>query len=121
MASNNTKYTAEMREQTARLIVETGKSATSMAEELGIDKNTVGSMGRPGCPYDNAPVEGFFSIAKRECLYRKKYDNIDEVERELFAYIELFYNRKRMRKGLGYLSPVDYRLAMASNEAVGNR
>jgi len=26
------------------------------------------------------PVEGFFSIAKRECLYRKKYDNMDEVK-----------------------------------------
>jgi transposase len=46
MASNNTKYTTEMREQTARLIVETGKSATSMAEELGIDKNTVCSWAR---------------------------------------------------------------------------
>ena len=30
-----------MREQTARLIVESGRSATSMSEELGIDKNTV--------------------------------------------------------------------------------
>ena len=38
MASNNAKYTSEMREQTAKLIVETGKSATSIAEELGIDK-----------------------------------------------------------------------------------
>jgi len=48
------------------------------------------------------------------------YDNMDEVERDLFAYIELFYNRRWMRKGLGYRSPIDYRLAMASNEAVEN-
>ena len=41
MPSNNSKYSSEMREQTAKLIVETGKSATSMAEELGIDTNTV--------------------------------------------------------------------------------
>jgi len=41
MPSNNSKYTEEMREQTAKLIVESGKSATSMAEELGIDTNTV--------------------------------------------------------------------------------
>ena len=81
----------------------------------------VGSMSKAGCPYDNAPVEGFFSIAKRECLYRKKYDNMDEVERDLFAYIELFYNRRRMRKGLGYLSPVDYRLTKASSVALENR
>ena len=41
MPSNNSKYTPEFREQTARHIIETGKSATSMAEELGIDINTV--------------------------------------------------------------------------------
>lgn len=41
MPSNNSKYTEEMREQTARFILETGKSATSVAEEMGIDTNTV--------------------------------------------------------------------------------
>lgn len=41
MPSNNSKYSAEMREQTAKHIIESGKSATSMAEELGIDTNTV--------------------------------------------------------------------------------
>ena len=41
MASNNSKYSAEMREQTAKMIVEEGKSATGIAEQLGIDKNTV--------------------------------------------------------------------------------
>ena len=41
MPSNNSKYSLEMREQTAKLIVEKGKTATSIAEELGIDKNTV--------------------------------------------------------------------------------
>ena len=41
MSSNNTKYSQEMRDRTARHVIESGKSATSMAEELGIDKNTV--------------------------------------------------------------------------------
>ncbi len=41
MASNRTKYSEEMRNETAAYIIERGKSATSMAEELGIDKNTV--------------------------------------------------------------------------------
>jgi len=41
MTSNNSKYSSDMREQTAKMIVEGGKSATSIAEELGIDKNTV--------------------------------------------------------------------------------
>lgn len=41
MPSNNSKYTEEFREQTAKMVVETGKSATSTAEEMGIDTNTV--------------------------------------------------------------------------------
>ncbi len=68
-------------------------------------------MSRPGCPYDNACMESFFSVAKRECILRKEYYSIEEVKRELFEYIELFYNRKRMHQSLGYLSPVEYRLA----------
>jgi len=46
MPSNNSKYTQDMREQTAKLIIESGRSATSLAEELGIDKNTVCSWVR---------------------------------------------------------------------------
>ena len=41
MPSNRTKYSEEMREQTAKYIMDSGKSATSVAEELGIDTNTV--------------------------------------------------------------------------------
>ena len=46
MPSNNSKYSEEMREQTAKYILESGKSATSVAEEMGIDKNTVCSWVR---------------------------------------------------------------------------
>lgn len=41
MASNNSKYSPDMRERTAKHIIESGRSATSMAEELEIDVNTV--------------------------------------------------------------------------------
>ena len=41
MPSNNSKYSPEMREEVAKLIINTGKSATSFAEEMGIDVNTV--------------------------------------------------------------------------------
>lgn len=41
MPSNNSKYSQEMREETAKFILENGRSATSVAEELGIDVNTV--------------------------------------------------------------------------------
>ena len=41
MPSNNSKYTQEIREQAAKYVLETGESATSIAEEMGIDTNTV--------------------------------------------------------------------------------
>ena len=46
MPSNNSKYTPEFREETARYILESGRSASGMAEEIGIDKNTVCSWVR---------------------------------------------------------------------------
>jgi transposase InsO family protein len=67
-----------------------------------------GSMSRAGCPFDNAPVENFFSIAKRECIYRKDFTDIFEVRRDIFDYIEVFYNRKRIQTGLGNKSPVAF-------------
>ena len=74
----------------------------------------VPSMSAPGCPYDNSPVESFFATLKRELIYRKKYATIEEVRTDIFRYIELFYNRKRLHSSLGYLSPVQYRLAQNS-------
>jgi putative transposase len=82
----------------------------SMLEKNGI----IGSMSRPSCPYDNACSESFFSLAKRERIYRKEYIGLDDVKRDMFQYIELFYNRKRIHSKLGYMSPVEYRLAMAA-------
>lgn len=70
-------------------------------------------MSRPACPYDNACCESFFGSAKRECILRKEYATIEQVKRDLFEYIELFYNRKRIHAALDYLSPVQYRLRNA--------
>jgi len=76
-----------------------------------------GSMSRAGCPFDNAPAESFFSAAKKERIYRRDYQDISEVKADLFDYIEIFYNGKRIQAGLGYKSPVTYRGIIESRKA----
>ena len=82
------------------------RSYRDMLEQYGIRS----SMSRPGCPYDNSCAESFFATIKKECIYRRKYATLEEVKTDVFEYVELFYNRKRMHTSLGYLSPVEYRL-----------
>ena len=69
MPSNNSKYTQEMRDQTAEYM-RSGKSTTSVANKLGISA----------------------------------------LSRNIFYYVEILYNRKRLHSTLGSLSPVAYRL-----------
>jgi transposase InsO family protein len=89
------------------------KSFMRMLEEHGI----VGSMSKSGCPFDNAVAESFFSSAKRECIHHKDYKDFEEVKQDVFSYIELFYNRKRMHSTLGYKTPVEYRLSYLESQA----
>jgi len=66
------------------------------------------SMGAKGTCYDNAVLESFFSTLKKELIYMEKYQNIDDLQKSLFEYIEIFYNRQRKHSTLGYLSPFEF-------------
>ncbi|MNI71544.1 Integrase core domain protein [compost metagenome] len=63
------------------------------------------SMSRKGNCYDNACIESFHSILKKEFIYCTKFRTKVQAQQEMFEYIELFYNRKRIHGSLGYLSP----------------
>lgn len=64
------------------------------------------SMSRKGNCYDNACIEAFHSILKRECIYSKpKFRTYREAHEKIYRYIEFFYNRKRSNSTLGYMSP----------------
>jgi len=66
------------------------------------------SMSRKGDCWDNAPVESFFATLKRELIHRRKYRTREEARRDIFEYIEVFYNRQRLHSSLGYMSPEEY-------------
>jgi transposase InsO family protein len=68
----------------------------------------VPSMNRAGNCYDNAAMESFFSSLKREWIIGKNYSSREEAKRDIFEYIEVFYNRHRRHSTLGYLSPMAF-------------
>lgn len=66
------------------------------------------SMSRKGNCWDNAPMESFFGTLKRELVHHRRYRTRQEARRDIFEYIETFYNRKRLHSSLGYMSPLDF-------------
>jgi len=66
------------------------------------------SMSRRGNCHDNAVAESFFNLLKRERIRRRTYKTRDEARRDVFGYIEMFYNPKRKHARNGMLSPVEF-------------
>jgi transposase InsO family protein len=73
------------------------------------------SMSRRGNCYDNAVAEAFFSSLKSEVADR--FASGAEATRELFGYIEVFYNQRRRHSTLGYVSPAAFERAHTTREA----
>ena len=67
------------------------------------------SMSRKGNCYDNSVMENFFGILKQEMYYGTTYYSFDELKNAIEQYIK-YYNEKRIKEKLGWLSPVQYRL-----------
>jgi putative transposase len=68
------------------------------------------SMSRRGNCHDNAVAESFFQLLKRERIRRRIYPTRDDARRDVFEYIEMFYNPKRKHTNNGMLSPVDFEI-----------
>lgn len=66
------------------------------------------SMSRRGNCHDNAVAESFFNLLKRERIRRRTYRTREEARRDVFDYIEMFYNPKRKHVRNGMLSPADF-------------
>ena len=70
--------------------------------------NLAPSMSRRGNCWDNAVVESFFNLLKRERIRRKKYKTREEARQDVFDYIEFFYNPQRKHVRNGMLSPIAF-------------
>ena len=77
------------------------------------DAGFLASMSRKADCYDNAPMESFFHTLKTELVHHRQYATRAEAQRDIFAYIEGFYNRTRRHSAIGYISPIAMELKAA--------
>lgn len=78
---------------------------------LKITEGMINSYSQKGYPWDNACIESFHSLIKREWLNRYKIQDFREAYRLIFEYINTFYNTIRIHSHCGYLSPEQYEKA----------
>ena len=64
-------------------------------------------------PWDNACIESFHALIKREWINRFKILDYNHAYRLVFEYIEAFYNTVRIHSHCGYLSPNQYEVNYA--------
>lgn len=66
------------------------------------------SYSSKGNPWDNACIESFHSLIKREWLNRFIIRDYDHAYNLVFEYIDAFYNTRRIHSHCNYLSPFEY-------------
>jgi putative transposase len=68
----------------------------------------IGSMSRKGNCCDNACIESFHNLIKKELIYLNKYETREEAQKSIFEYIEVFYYNERIHSSIGYATPSDF-------------
>jgi putative transposase len=70
------------------------------------------SMSKKGDCWDNAVAESFFGTLKTELVHHEKYKTREQARLNIFDYIEVFYNKRRLHSYLNYVSPEDFEKSM---------
>ena len=82
-----------------------GSEYTSIeVKETCKDLKIVQSFSKKGCSYDNACIESFHAILKKEEVYRTNYYDYYTARIALFRFIEGWYNRRRINSSINYLT-----------------
>nr|WP_245598191.1 IS3 family transposase [Haloglycomyces albus] len=94
-----------------RLVVHSdrGSQYTSKAfRDRCFEAGVIPSVGRTGSCYDKAQAESTNATIKKELINLRKWKNLDEVRLAMFEFIEADYNRGRIQKALGFLTPEEF-------------
>ena len=82
----------------------TAKETQALLKQLGFKQ----SFSRAGKPGDNAWSESFFSMLKKKTVHWHRFQTRADARQAIFAYIEGFYNTRRVQKRLGHLTPMEW-------------
>ena len=74
-------------------------------EQLLTNLNLKHSYSKKGYPYDNASMESFNAILKKEEVNVNNYKTFNEAKLAIFEFIESWYNNKRIHSSIGYITP----------------
>lgn len=69
------------------------------------------SMSRKGNCHDNSVMENFFALLKQEVYYGHVFNSFEELKQTIVIWIH-YYNTKRIKKKLNWMSPVQFRIAI---------
>lgn len=72
------------------------------------DNGIFQSMSRKGNCLDNSLMENFFSILKQEIYHGNIFRSYHELKEKIETYIK-YYNHRRKKVKLDWMSPVQYR------------
>ena len=91
------------------LIIHSDRGSQYVAKEYKkATENMQRSYSKKAFPWDNACIESFHSIIKREWLNRFKIRDYKQAYQLIFEYLEAFYNTKRIHSHCNYMSPNEF-------------
>jgi putative transposase len=76
-----------------------------------------GSMGRVASAGDNAAMESYFSLLQKNVLDTRRWETREELRLAIVVWIETKYNRRRRKRGLGKLTPIEFEMIYAAANA----
>jgi putative transposase len=74
---------------------------------LALANGIIPSVGHTGICFDNAMAESFNATIKKELIHLHTWPTLSELKKEVFHYIEVYYNRKRPHTGIANLTPCE--------------
>ena len=102
----------DSREMINPIIIHSDRGSQYVSSEYKkITTNMTTSYSKKAFPWDNACIESFHAIIKREWINRFKIKNFINAYALVFEYIEAFYNTVRIHSHCNYMSPVEFEIA----------